>query len=165
MSFNWRAIKESVRRLALAVAWIVTLHFRYFRVRYQLKGQLGPKWLEQNLPAASNKKLLCASKEVLVTAIQPSHCVEVAKRALRLRRILVALRSIPSRDDPIDTVAGRRVLGAALARCLSAICRQEVSPTIFDSVSLQSGLARSLAQWLERSGLQQQIFEPEGRTR
>jgi len=155
MRFNWRAMTESVRRLALAVSWIGKLHFRYFHVRHQLQSKLGRKWLDQNLPSASNKKLLNAYKEVLSIAIQPSHRVEVAKRALRLRQILAALRSIPSYDCSIDTAAGRRVLEAALARCLSAICRQEVSPTMFESVTLQAGLVRSLVQWLERTGLQQ----------
>lgn len=154
MKAHWYASKHTAFRIWLALSWIFTMHYRYFRVRRQLRDALGEEWAVRHLRSVGSLGFRKASRDLLATAIQPAHRSEVSQRTRRFRQILSSLKTLNRPQYSISTAAGNRVFRVALARCLRSICQQQVSPEMLEMVDARSGLVGSLVQWLENSGVQ-----------
>jgi hypothetical protein len=148
-----------LKRIAVAIRWVVYFHWRYRSLRYSLRTSFGREFVKKSLPPESARRLWISSAEVVATAWCPPQRKAVQHRTTRFRKVISALRRLDDQQTyVVKTPAGLRVYGSAIARCWKACTDQDVGAEIFASQQTCS-ILKTLIAWLERSGVEKyEIF-------
>lgn len=147
-------IVRMLRRIVIAIRWVVYFHWRYNFLRKSLRKSFGSDFVMKSLPPQNSRRLWMASAAVVATAWRPPHHQLVQQRTKRFRKLISVLRRLDDHHTyVVKTPAGTRVYGSAIARCWLAFTGQDVSAEIF--LSQQKGnILKTLITWLERSGVE-----------